>query len=250
LHKYFIKFGLKKFSGLHEKDTFNWSFYHIHYKGELKDGIKNHTLSLKTDDYLFENKSLIKNNNNILPLCENHRLLYETVMRLNPESIFELGCGNGIHLNNLQVLLPQSKLSGIDLLDKQIEFLWKTYPNLKAEIKQADATKPFDQALFPKVDLSFTQVVISHIHTEDAHKIALANLFNISNKYVILMEKWKNHNYFEDIKEIAEKGLIDWPHLFFYYRLSAETKKPHIMIVSREVLDYPEISDYSIFPNN
>ncbi len=249
LHKILLKSGVVK-SPYQSRDMFNWSLYHIHYKAELKEGLKVNTMILKPGDYIFQDEKLLKNNPGILPLCENHRLLYETVMQLKPGSLFELGCGNGIHLNNLQTLMPEVKLSGIDLLEKQIEFLHQTYPNLNADIKQADATKPFAKDFMPKADLVFSQAVIMHIHTGESHKQALANMFNLADKYVVLMEKWQNHNYLEDIKEIQAKKMIDWEKIYFYYKNSDETGKPHIMICSKFPLNYLEVKDYNVYLNN
>jgi len=126
--------------------------------------------------------------------------------------------------------------------------LHESYPRLKAEVRIADATVPFTDN-FPKVDLSFTQAVIMHIHTGESHLTALANLFNISNKYVMLMERWKNHRFMDDIKLLREQKKIKWDNLYFHYRISAETKRPHLMICSNQKLDYPALTDYTILMN-
>ena len=180
----------------------------------------------------------------------NHRLLYETIIQLNPESIFEMGCGNGMHLANLQLLLPNVASRGIDRSQEQINFLRESFPELKADIKIADATIDFPSDWLNSADLPFTQAVIMHIHTKNSHLVALTNLFNVSKKYVILMERWKNHNFIEDIKSLQKNKLIKWKDIYFYYREMKETGKPHLMICSKTPLEYPQLEDYSTMPQN
>lgn len=250
IYKNLVKLNLIKPNDLKNKDTFNWSYYNLHYRGELKDSAKEFNNYLKPDDYSFSNGELLKINKDILPLHPNHQLLYETILQLNPASIFELGCGNGMHLYNLGILKPDLKLSGVDLLAEQIKFLRQTFPDLKAEIKQIDATNLFTENFIPKSDLSFSQTVIMHIHTGEAHKIAMANMFNMANKYVVLMEKWKNHNYLDDIREIFEKKQISWEKIYFYYRETNTEPKTFIMICSNSPLNYPELTNYNVFPQS
>lgn len=245
--KTLTKYGLIKNADSAQNDMFDWSLYNLHYRGELKKDGKLYTLKLNPGDYQFINSKLEKVNRNIKPLHQNWHLIYETILQLKPESVLEVGCGNGMHLANIQTLAPEIKLYGIDRSEKQIKFLQESFPDIKAEIKVADATIPFPDN-FLKVDLSFTQAVIMHMHTGESHLTALANLFDISNKYVILMERWKNHRFMDDIKRLYEQKKIKWDNLYFYYRVSAETKKPHLMICSKEQLDYPVLDNYSKLP--
>lgn len=245
LQKTAVNLGIIKKNEFARKDMFNWSLYHLHYKGELKEGMKKYNHHLKTGDYKLIDNKLKKIDQNVKPLYFGHHLLYQTILRLNPETVLEVGCGNGVHLYNLQILAPQIKLFGIDLLEKQLNFLYETYPDIKADIKQMDATKPFP-ADMPKVDLAFTQAVIMHIHEKETHLIALANLFNISNKYIVMAEKWKNHPFMDDIKKLHEQKLINWPNLYFYYQELESDKQPFLMICSKEPLNFPVLEDYKI----
>ncbi len=242
LQKILIKLKFIKNSDLPKQDMFNWSLYNLHYKGELMEARKNYTIDLKLGDYIFTNHELIKNNGEIKPLHSNHRFLYETILQLNPSSVFEMGCGGGMHLHNLQTLNPNLQLAGIDLLEKQIQLLRKTYPNLKATIKQADATLPLSFAL-PPADLVFTQAVIMHIHTGKLHLVALENLFKMAKKYVILMESAKSHLFVNDIKSLHSKKLINWTQIYFYYRVNKETNQPTSIICSSEILNYPALTN-------
>lgn len=249
LQKSLIKLRLIKQTQTNARDMFNWSLYDLHYKGELKEAEKEFTINLKPNDYIYTNSKLIKNNKNIKPLHPSHRLLYETILQLNPSSVFEMGCGSGMHLYNLQTLNSQIKLSGIDLSEKQINSLHKRYPKLEADIKQADATANDNLNNLPQVDLAFTQAVIMHIHTDHLHMNALENLFKMSKKYVLLYESPKNHKFMDDINYLFNQKRILWNNLFFYYRINEENNKPSPMICSNEKLNYLVLEDYNILFN-
>lgn len=248
LHKILLKLKLAKDDGTLKKDMFNWTLYNLHYKGELIEEEKIHTISIKSPkDFGFINSRLTKTNTDIKPLHPNHHILYETILQLRAESVFEMGCGTGMHLHNLHILLPNARICGIDLSSEQLEGLKKTYPKIANCTKRADATKPWKEPPFQKCDAAFTQAVIMHIHTGEAHLTALENLFSMSEKYVILVERARNHNYKEDIERLFSGGRIKWEKLFFYYRADEESKKPIAIICSNEKLDYPELTDYNLF---
>ena len=250
-HKIILKFGFTKDSGRLKKDMFNWTLYNLHYKGELKEAKKNYTLTLMSGDYQFRNLQLAKHNENIKPLHPSHRFLYETILQLNPQSVFEMGCGTGVHLHNLQTLLPKARICGIDLSHQQLNGLKKTYPGMADSAKQADATTHWTKLPFEICDLTFTQAVIMHIHTGDAHLVALENLFKMAKKYVILYESMKNHHFLDDIKKLHLEKKIAWKNVFFYYRINKETGLPAGLICSPSYLNYPELTDYNILiPTN
>jgi len=220
---------------------FNWTLYNLHYKGELKEAKKKYTLALKSGDYQFRNLQLAKHNENIKPLHPSHRLLYETILQLNPESVFEMGCGTGMHLHNLQTLLPKARICGIDLSHQQLNGLKKTYPEVADKAKQADATVGWTGLPFKTCDVAFTQAVIMHIHTGDAHLAALENLFKMAGKYVVLYESPKNHPFKTDIQKLFDEGKIKWDNLYFYYRAD-EKNNPSGIICSSLPLNYPKLS--------
>lgn len=257
-NSYFIRYHLLKLvdklkhpdSLNTKKDMFNWSRYNLHYRGELKEIAKTNTLSIKTNDFSFIDPNLIKINKSIKPLHPNWHFLYETILQLKPKSVFEMGCGSGMHLNNIHVLAPEIKLSGIDRDENQLNFLKELYPELNAKTLLMNATDPFPNNFIPQVELSFTQAVIMHIHEGEKHKVALTNLFNISSKYVILIERWKNHQYLDDIKELFNEKRINWETINFYYRSSAENNVPIMIICSKEPLLYPELTNYEILSKN
>lgn len=225
-------------------DDFDWRWYHHHYQAELSEIKKVHTQVLSPKDYTFSNGFLTHKSSD-LPLHPNHRLLYETILQLDPSSVLEVGCGWGDHLYNLSLLAPNIDLYGRDLSNEQLSFLWRRHPELKADIGQIDITLPFS-SLYPCVELCFTQAVIMHIHTDDNHLLALANLFKMASKFVVLMENWKSHHFMNSIQQLFEEKKIPWDNLFFYYRNSPELNKPHIMIVSAQELPYDSLTNYAV----
>lgn len=247
---YRVNKKIKTILGKKITDDFDWKTYHLHYRGELEEISKSHTLVLKKGDYIFDKGILRKNNENILPLHPNHRLLYETILQLSPQSLLEIGCGGGDHLHNISILASAIKLFGLDLSAEQLSFLKERHPELNAEVKQFDITLPLPYCT-PKVDIAYTQAVIMHIKTGNGHLVALFNMFNISTKQVILMENWKSHNFMEDINYLFVSKIIPWDKIFFYYRESEELKKPHLMIVSSVPLEqYPILNDYKLLSDN
>lgn len=218
-------------------DDFNWENYNSEYREEIKHIQKTHTLKLKKDDYSFNGKELVKASG-VLPLHPNHRLLYETMLLLNPSTAVEVGCGGGDHLYNLNQLLPDCLIYGLDRCDKQLAFVLERSPELKNALRRYDATMPFSKNL-PRVEVAYTQAVIMHIKTGHAHLSALANLFTMASKQVVLMENWKEHTFLSDINFLYKEGMIPWSNIHFYFRRCPELKnKPHLMIVSSEPLNF------------
>ena len=66
-------------------------------------------------------------------------------------------------------------------------------------------------------------------------------MFNISN-YVVLMEHWARHNFFDDITRIFQERDLPWPELNIYRNDSGEQI---LMILSRK-----ELKEFSPLRNN
>jgi SAM-dependent methyltransferase len=242
---YCLKRKIKKGLGLYKtRDDFDWQSYTDHYQFELSQIYKEHSLILNKNDYLFAGGEL-KINKNIKPLHPNHRILYETILQLSPNSVFELGCGGGDHLHNISVLDPKIQLYGVDISPKQIKLLHQRHKDLKATVEPLDITLPHPDGS-PVADIAYTQAVIMHIKTGNNHLRALENLFKYAKKQVILMENWTTHNFFDDIQQLFRTNCLPWDDMHFYYRISKEYNKPHLMVVSQIPLDYPELTDYNI----
>ena len=205
-----------------EKDDFNWSRYHRNYENQINECEKVNTLRLSKEDFkIVDGKLEIKDLSP--PIHLNHEILYKIIYDLQPNSILEIGCGNGDHLLNLKKILPSNKIKwfGCDLLKKQLNFLNRRNPELKetSKIFVHDITiSPIPREILKlgKPDLIYTQTVIMHIQKKKNHLNALRNLFYSSNNYVVLMENWTRHNFYEDILKISKGKSFPWEKLFIY----------------------------------
>jgi hypothetical protein len=225
-------------------DDFNWERYNDYYKQEIIDSEKVNTLKLKPGNYSFNNNELIKSSD-ILPLHPNHRLLYETIYLLKPHSVAEIGFGGGDHILNLNLLLPGIQVLGYDRSIKQLNFALQRSPQLKDIIREFDITMPFSSKL-AQVDIAYTQAVLMHIKTGNGHLVGLSNMFRMANKQVVLMENWNKHSFLDDIKFLFEQGMIPWKEIYFYVRRSPEYQnRPHLMIISSEMLAFEPLEAYS-----
>ena len=228
------------------RDDFDWRFYTDHYRAELEMLDKNHSRLVRPGDYEFASGCLSKKLD-ILPIHPNHRLVYETILQLSPETIMEMGCGGGDHLSNLSVLAPAIRLMGVDLSDRQLDLLRSRHPDLKAEVRQFDLASDPDKNDLARVDLSYTQAVLMHIRDREAYLRALTNVFRVARKHVVLMENWTRHDFLPDILDLFERKRLGWEKLYLYYRESEEYRKPHLLVASNvELPQYPVLTDYAI----
>ena len=223
-----------KYSRFYKVDDFSWRKYHMAYKRQITDITNEFTLVLSKDEYqIIEGKILL--NPTLLPLNPNSRLLYETIYRLNPESVLEVGVGGGDHVHNLHLLLPKAGFYGVDISQNQIDFLLHRHPDLKdiCKLAVADVTRKDALNTFGEVDLVYTQAVLMHIRRGNRHVRALRNMFNVSN-CMVLMENWTEHNFFDDIARISRERDFPWPELSIYKNDSGEQI---LMILSKKKLE-------------
>lgn len=223
---------------IQNKDDFEWSEYNKKYYSKQISGIeKENTLILPEGNYsIVEGKIVLEQS--LLPLHPNHKLLYETIYDLKPSSLLEVGCGCGDHLANIQKILSETKISGCDLLEDQMEFLLSRHPELKTKSNLF----VHDITISPsniKVDLVYIQAVIMHIHRNNRHLNALRNMFRISKEYIVLMENWSRHNFYNDIKNISRKPDFPWESAYLY---ANDDGNQILMVISNTVLEgYKEL---------
>jgi SAM-dependent methyltransferase len=247
-----VKYRFKKIlkmlvTGRKAVDDYDWQFYTGIYRDGLKDVAKDHSLALAPGDYEFQGGKLLQKNHG-LPLHPNYSIIYETLLQLQPNSVMEIGCGCGDHLHNIQVLASAIKLFGVDISQGQLKFLQQRHPDLNAVIRQYSITTPPRLCDLPQVDVAFTQAVIMHIRKD--HQDALVNLFHIARHQVVLMENWKRHEFMPDIQRLFDEKKLPWKSIYFYYRDSYASEKPHLMIVSSQPLpQYQPLADYSTLRN-
>lgn len=229
-------------TGKRAPDDYDWKYYSGIYREGLEGAGKEHVLVLKEGDYRFESGHLVKEGA-VLPLIENHRLVYETLLQLNPGTVFEVGCGCGDHLENIKTLNPRIGVYGIDISEGQLDFLKQRHPDLRDSVKRYNITVPLQGKELPEADIVFSQAVIMHIR--ENHLAGLENMFRLARRQVVLMENWKRHEFMDDIKSLFDGKRLAWENVHFYYRDSAVTGKPHLMIVSRTPLpQYPVLDAY------
>lgn len=228
------------FVGKRYIDGVNWKKYNKHYSEELKIIEKVHTLLITAQDFEVVNSKVILKSSDKLPLHPNAQLLYETILKLHPNSILEVGCGGGDHLLNLKTLIPELEVYGVDLLDKQIEFCNKRHPQNDFKLSVVDISKK--GVIFPNVDVIYTQAVLMHITEKDLRFYnSMKNLLNSSAKHLIFVENWSQHDFFETVKQITPVN--KWK---MYFNFLEGNEKTRLMIISKdEQLSFQPLLDYT-----
>lgn len=222
-------------------DDFNWSkYYDEEYSKQISELEKEYTFILPDGKYSIINGKITLNPA-LLPLNDNHKVLYETIYALKPNSVLEVGCGCGDHLANIKKLLPKVELNGLDLSQNQLDFLFHRHPELKnkANLLIQDITIP--NLKINKVDLVYTQAVLMHIQRHNHYLSTLRNIFNIADKFIVLMENWSRHNFVEDIKRVSKLPDFAWENVYF---CTNDTGKQILLILSPKPLNkFEELKD-------
>ncbi len=222
-------------------DDFDWRAYSRDYRAELQSIERTNATRLEAGAYRYADGALTHRAG--LPLHPNHRLLYETVLQLQPRSVFEVGCGGGDHLANLHLLDPSIELHGGDRSTDQLALLRERSPDLPADVQVLDITLPHSSRL-PVVDVAYTQAVLMHIQTGNGHLVGLANLFRIARGQVVLVENWRRHRFLEDVRRLHDEGRIPWPEVHAYLHRSPELDhRPHLMVLSATELELERLRD-------
>jgi 2-polyprenyl-3-methyl-5-hydroxy-6-metoxy-1,4-benzoquinol methylase len=229
------------FVGRRYIDGVNWEKYNKHYSEELKIIEKVHTLVINAEDYKVLNGKVDFTDPSKLPLHPNAQLLYETVLKLHPNSILEVGCGGGDHLANLKSLIPELEIHGVDLLDKQIEFLNNRHPNNDFKLKVVDISE--NRVILPSVDVIYTQAVLMHISEKESRFYnSMENLLKSSARHLVLVENWSQHHFLEAVKKITLPNK-KWK---IYFNFLEGNEKTRLMIISRdEQLNFHPLLDYN-----
>lgn len=108
-----------------------------------------------------------------------YNTLLSEAERLNPESILDVGCGEGFTLERLNQLKIGKKLTGVDFLKRAIEIGKKEHPSL--DLRVGDIYEiPFEDNTY---DLVICSEVLEHV--EDPEK-GLKELVRVSNRYCLL----------------------------------------------------------------
>jgi len=224
------------------QDDEDWRDYRRHYEKDLEDVAVLHTQKLEPGDFSIADGSIVLRAG-LKALHPNAAGLYETIAALAPKSVLEVGCGGGDHLHNLGVLFPDLSRHGLDVSAGQLALLRERSPHLAPLVRQCDITETLPPAEYA-ADVAYTQAVIMHIQRKGRHLAALANVFKMARRHVVLMENWWRHWFMDDIVMLHECGRIAWPSLHFYVRRYQE--RPLLMVVSSEQLPFEPLTDYRV----
>lgn len=221
-------------------DDFVWNKYHSIYREEFEGSNKKYSRNLREVPFdIVDGQIVIKAP--YLPLHKNQRVIYELLLKLNPNSVLEIGCGGAHHLMSLSAIMGERvSLYGVDISPKQIEWAKRLSPDLAPCLYIEDFTNEFlDEKFLNIVDLAFTQAVTMHIHGNDRHKVFIRNMTLAATKQIVLMENWIKHMYVRDIQSLHSDGLIPWDELYIYKQDSGQQI---CMVVSSVELDLETLS--------
>ncbi|MEP3918849.1 hypothetical protein [Ascidiaceihabitans sp.] len=220
-------------------DDFDWNSYtDDSYKRRIETDIESQFQAVAQNDQLgFDTASghVTVSGSDMHP---NHLLILEAIGQLQPKSVHEVGCGGGDHVANGQTLFPQIAFTGGDRGQTQLDMAMSRHPELIDAVALQDITMPLSRH-WPRADFVYSQAVLMHIHTAVSHFVGLANMVNLSDRFVLLMENYQCHNFIADIQNLRDGGHFDWPELYIY-RFDGSTGARAILL-SREKLDLPEI---------
>ncbi len=98
-----------------------------------------------------------------------------------PESLLDVGCGEGVHTHKWALQLGDKRVVGIDLDDPQLHALWETRqaPNLEYKVLKAE-NMPFADNEF---QVASAIEVLEHV-PDPAHTIA--EMARVSSKYLLV----------------------------------------------------------------
>ncbi len=173
------------------------------------------------------------------PIHPNQQAILEAIGQLQPRSVHEVGCGAGDHLANGRALYPDISFSGADRGQTQLDLAAKRHPELAKSLSLQDLTMPFSHH-WPRADFVYSQTVLMHIHTAVSHFVALANMVNSADRFVLLMENQQCHNFVSDIGNLWRGGHFSWQTMHMY-RFDGSTGARTILL-SKEERDLPVLA--------
>ncbi len=110
-----------------------------------------------------------------------HRSLDELWAQAAPESILDIGCGEGVLTYEWAEKLGDGRIVGIDLPDPKLEAEWKTRQRPNLEYKTEEATKlSFADNEF---DMATAIEVLEHVPDPEA---TVAEMARVAKRYVLV----------------------------------------------------------------
>lgn len=129
----------------------------------------------------------------------------EIVLRENPASIIDVGCGMGVYGFLCRIFLEQVNL--FDLKEKRI--------NRRIWNRKIDCIEGFEEYINPVHLWAYNRIIVRNIEEAlaemDANSYDLALFLDVIEHF----EKEKGFNVLKDLKRVAKKVLITTPREFF-----------------------------------
>jgi hypothetical protein len=218
-------------------DDFDWNTYTADsYARRIKNDIESDFVAIAQDGQLsFDAATGVVDTKNGA-LHPNALLILEMIGQLEPKSVHEVGCGGGDHVANGKRLYPAIRFSGGDRGQTQLDMAVQRHPQLADCVGLQDLTMPFSHH-WPRADLVFSQAVLMHIHTAVSHFVALANMVNSADRFVLLVENVQCHNFVADINALREGGHFNWPEMNMH--LVTGSTGTRGILLSKEKQDFP-----------
>ena len=131
-------------------------------------------------------------------LLENDKrreFIVDEIVKLNPTSILEIGCGYGANLKPLKARLPNSFIVGLDISTTQLAKAKEYIGNDSVYLLHMNASEGL---LFPDgyFDLVFTAGVLMHVPHHKVNKIR-NEMIRLSSTYILHDENTKAGQYIE-----------------------------------------------------
>ncbi len=105
---------------------------------------------------------------------------------IEPQSVLELGCGEGFVSGYLHQRYPRVTFHGIDQDTAQLHRLNKLFPSITTH--RADITQPLSDLQLPKYDLVMALEVLEHLpHPEKT----LTAMQQLTKQYVLISVPWE-----------------------------------------------------------
>ena len=124
----------------------------------------------------------IERNRNVNLLASNLKFFSDILSPIKAiTSVTELGCNIGMNFKAIHHLLPQARLTGVEINPKATALLKKEQPYV--DVRVSSILTPLEC----KADLIFTKGVLIHIHPSNLDSI-YENLYKNSLRYILLGE--------------------------------------------------------------
>jgi trans-aconitate methyltransferase len=140
-----------------------------------------------------------------------HKTLFlKNLLKNEPKSILDFGCGIGLNIPFLHDCFTNTKLYGCDVSSESIEIARKNYPYCDFNV----INNINDLQIYNNIDCIFISTVLHHI-PQNEHKCWIDGLYNILSSnvnntvgggYIVIFE----HNLFNPVtKSVVKKSKVD-----------------------------------------